>query len=389
MKWCARLALAVGVLLTPVAASAWELAGFASLGAGQATYPAVPQVYSTREDFPWLGNFRILAEEGSGSLHFTANVLEAAGTLPPLTVTATGASPKEVERSNLLTWEQHDSAASRVSLSVDALALQYRGRTLDVTVGRQPVSLATTFYYAPNDFFAAFAPQSFFRTYRPGVDGIRADLRLESLAQIRLLAVMAYGADADSANGWSRGPEWSRTALLAGYNWEWRGFGWSFLGGTVADRTLLGGGLQGELFDWLGIRAEGHYAVAEQAGAGKGGRFALGVEHRYAAGLDWRLEYYYQDNLTPALPLQNRHYGALSLGYQFSPLTTGGLVLLAALNDGSQLFSANLLYSLSDEAELALTGVVPQGRRPVGSYDPGPEFARQPRQLLLEYRVYF
>lgn len=384
----ALAALLMVAVLSPTVAKALEFTGFASLGAGQATYPVDPQIYTSREDYPWSGSFRLLAEEGDGPWHFTANILEEVSKLPPLLMTSARTSPKEVERSNLLTWEQHDSAATRAALTADVIALQYRGSALDVTLGRQPVSLATTFYFAPNDFFAAFAPQSFFRTYRPGVDGIRLDLRLDSLAQVRMLAVMAYEEDADSANGWSRGPEWSRTALLVGYNREWSGFGWSLLGGTVADRTLVGGGLQGELFDWLGVRAEGHYGVEEHGGVGEGGRFALGVEHRYADGLDWRLEYYYNGYSESTVLSQNRNYCALGLGYQFSPLITGGLVFLAELDDGSQLFSANLLYSLSDESELALTGVVPRGGPSVG-VAPGSGYGGQPRQLLLEYRVYF
>lgn len=374
--------------LFPAGARAGQLGGFASLGVGQATYPADNILYTTRENFPWCTSFRLLAEAGEGPLHLTANLLEAAGSLPPLAPTLAGQLGKEVERSRLLTWEQHESAASRAALAADVLALQYRGRVVDVTMGRQPVSLATTFYFAPNDLFAPFAAQSFFRTYRPGVDALRADLRLAPLSQLTLLAVLAYAPELDSANGWSRGPEWSRTALLAGYNREWRGFGWSLLGGTVSDRTLVGGGLQGELFDWLGLRAEGHYALEEKFGAGEGGRFALGIEHRYADNFDWRLEYFYNGYPGRTTIYHDRHYGALGMGYQFTPLLSGGLVVLADLNDGSRLFSANFLYSLTDESELALTGSLPMGKKPA-RLNAGSEFGRQPRQLFLEYRVNF
>lgn len=378
----------LGVGTLPASAPAGQLGWFVSLGVGQATYPSDNNLYTTREDFPWFSSCRLLAEAGEGPLHLTANILESAGALPPLSAAAAGQVGKEVERSSTLAWEQHDSTASRAALAADVLFLQYRGSGVDLTLGRQPISLATTFYFAPNDFFAPFAAQSFFRTYRPGVDALRADLRLAPLSQLTLLAVLAYASEPDSANGWSRGPEWSDTALLAGYSREWRGFGWSLLGGTVNDRTLAGGGLQGELFDWLGVRAEGHYALEEQSGAGEGGRFALGFEHRYADNFDWRLEYYYNGYSDPGMTSRDHHYGALGMGYQFTPLLTGGLVALVDFNDGSRLWSANLLYSLSNEAELALTGAVPLGRKPTG-VDSGSEFGRQPRQLLVEYRVNF
>lgn len=378
----------LGVGGLPASAPAGQLGGFVSLGVGQATYPSDNNLYTTREDFPWFSSYRLLAEAGEGPLHLTANLLESAGARPPLSSSAAGQVGKEVERSSALTWEQHESVASRAALAADLLSLQYRGSGVDVTLGRQPISLATTFYFTPNDFFAPFAAQSFFRTYRPGVDALRADLRLAPLSQLTMLAVLAYASEPDSANGWSRGPEWSDTALLAWYNREWYGFGWSLLGGTVRDRTLLGGGLQGELFDWLGVRAEGHYAVEEQNGVGDGGRFALGVEHRYADNFDWRLEYYYNGYSDRGTTSHDRYYCALGMGYEFTPLLSGGLVALADLSDGSRLFSANLLYSLTNEAELALTGSVPLGRKPTG-FDPGSEFGRQPRQLLLEYRVNF
>lgn len=378
----------LGTGLLPAGVGALELGGFASLGGGQATYPTDNNLYTNREDFPWFSSFRLLVETGEGGLHFTGNLLEAAGSKAPLASALSELLPKEVERSSALTWEQHDSSASRSALAADVLTIQYRGSSVDVTLGRQPISLATTFYFAPNDLFAPFAAQSFFRTYRPGVDALRADLRLAPLSQLTMLAVLAYTPEPNSANGWSRGPEWSRTALLAGYNLEWRGFGWSLLGGTVGERTLMGGGLQGDLFDWLGVRAEGHYAVEDKSGAGEGGRFTLGIEHRYENNFDWRLEYYYQGYEVGTANYSDRHYTALGLGYQFTPLLSGGLVGLADLNDGSQLFSVNLLYSLSDEAELALTGSIPLGRKPTG-IDPGSEFGRQPRQLLLEYRVNF
>lgn len=376
-----------GILLLP--AQGLEITGFADLAVGQATYPADSALYTSRDRQPLAGSLRLLAEGGEDELHFSANLLEAVGSKPPLDPDLAAQLPSEVERSALLTWEQYDSAHTRAVLAADVLQFQYRGGAIDLALGRQPVSLATTFYFVPNDFFAPFAAQSFFRTYKPGVDAFRADLRLAPLSQLTLLAVLAYEPDPDSANGWRRGPEWSETALLARYTDELAGFGWNLLGGTVRERTVLGGALQGELFDWLGVRGEGHYARAERDGLADGGGLAAGVEHRYANNFNWRLEYYYHGYRDEALPAHSgRNYAALGLGWEFTPLLTGGLVALAALDDNSQLLTANLLYSLTDESELALTAALPLGERPAGP-NQGSEFGRQPRQLLLEYRTYF
>jgi hypothetical protein len=376
-----------GVAVYP--AGALELNGFAGLALGQATYPADNLLYTDREQQLWGGDFRLLAEAGDGELHFSANLLEAVGSKPPLAEVLAAELPKETERSALLTWEQHDSPQSRASLAADLLQLQYQGGTVDLILGRQPVSLATTFYFVPNDFFAPFAAENFFRTYKPGVDAFRVDLRLASLSQLTFLGVLAYNRDPDSANGWDRSPDWSRTALLARYTREWVDFGWTLLGGTVRDRSVAGGALQGEFFDWLGIRIEGHYGRAEVDGEADGGGLTVGLEHRYANNINWRLEYFYNGYPVPNGVAYGAHnFAALGAGWELTPLLTGGLVVLAALDDGSQLLAGNLLYSLSDESELALTGILPRGQRPAG-LEPGSEFGRQPRQLLLEYRLYF
>jgi len=377
----------LGITASP--APALELNGFADLALGQATYPADNVLYTSRDQQPLAASTRLLTEGGGDEFHFSANLLEAFTSKPPLTGALAAGLPKEAERSALLTWEQHDSSQSRAALAADLLQLQYQGGAVDLVLGRQPVNLATTFYFAPNDFFAPFAAETFFRTYKPGVDAFRADLRLASLSQLTLLAVLAYNRDPDSANGWERRPDWSRTALLARHTGEWSGYGWTLLGGTVRDRTVAGGALQGELFDWLGIRIEGHYARAEVDVVPDGGGLTVGLEHRYANNFNWRLEYFYNGYPEQSGVAYGKHnYTALGAGWEFTPLLTGGLVVLAALEDGSQLLAANLLYSLTDESELALTGNIARGERPTGLL-PGSEFGRQPRQLTLEYRLYF
>jgi hypothetical protein len=360
------------------------------------TYPGAHSLYETRDDQPWSGDLRLLFEAGGdGALHLSGNLLQGSRAKPPLAPAFRTPAPLDVERSSLLTWEQHDSANSRAELLVDDLYLQYRTRRLDVAVGRQPVNLATTFYFVPNDFFAPFAPQTFFRNYKPGVDGLRADFRLAELSQLTLLGVLAYDRDGAAANGWSRGPDWSATALLLRVSRESAGFQWVLLAGTVEDRTVAGGSLQGELFRGVGLRAEGHYGVPETTdGAAGSVKLAVGLEKLYANNFSWRLEYFRNGGgpaaVDPLAPTawRNRDYGALGLGYEFTPLLTGSFLLLTALNDASRLWSANLLYSLSNESEVSLLGALPSGARP-GPTDAGSEFGRQPRLVLLEYRYYF
>lgn len=373
-----------------------ELQGFFGAGAGQLTYPADNILYEIRDDQAWSGDLRLLIEGGyKEELHLSANILQSSHSKIPFTSIVSDLSPLDVERSSLLTWNQHDSKRSRSELVVDDLHLQYRTSRLDLSVGRQPVNLATNFYFTPNDFFAPFAPQTFFRNYKSGVDGLRADFRLTELSQLTLLGVLAYDRDRSTANGWSREPTWSETSVLLRASREMAGFEWAVLVGTVDDKTITGGSLQGELFNLIGLRAEGHYAAPEIADGNSHFKLVVGLEKLYANNFSWRVEYFQNGDggvgKTGTLLTttgQNRDYGALGFGYEITPILTGSFLALTGFNDDSGVVSANLLYSLSDESELSLIMAVPFGDRS-GQNAIGSEFASQPRMILLEYRCYF
>jgi len=375
-----------------------ELRGFASLGGGQLSYPDAPGIYNERDDQAWSGDLRLLAEIGRGDdLLLSANILQAGYSKAPLMPLITATMPPDVERSSLLTWEQHDSRNIRTELLADTLKLQYHQGRFDLTAGRQPINLATTFYFVPNDFFAPFSPQTFFRSYKPGVDAIRADYRLAELSQLTLLGVLAYNPDPSESNGWSREPDWSRTAVLARLSREIGDFGLTVLGGTVNDYTIAGAGVQGDFGGKIGLRAEGHYGDPEKTGGSSYFQISVGLEQQFANNSNWRVEYFYNDKGSrsrgqnqefPPGGFLNREYAALGLGHEFTPLLNTSFLVLANLNDDSQLYSVNFLYSLSDESEFSAIFSFPAGQGP-GLADYGSEFGLQPRMALFEYRLYF
>jgi len=102
----------------------------------------------------------------------------------------------DTERSAALDWSYSDDDYAH--LAIDRLNARWSAQRLDVRVGRQPVNLATTFYFTPNDFFAPFAAQAFFRVYKPGVDAARADYRLDNLSTVSLISVLGYEPDAEA-----------------------------------------------------------------------------------------------------------------------------------------------------------------------------------------------
>ncbi len=377
-----------------------SLRGFTGLGAGYSRNPEAVIFHDSREDILWDLDQRLLATATyREDARFDLNVLQNIRATPSLGL---GAAPAGAERSGLLSWQQHAGANSEASLSVDTAALHYVQGNTEWSLGRQPVNLATTMYFSPNDFFAPFAAQTFYRAYKPGVDSGRAEIRLGNLAQLSLVGVLGYSPESGTDAEWRHRPDWSRNSLLARiavnrHDWEW-----GLLGGSVRDHRIIGGSLQGELYNWLGVRAEGHYAAPEQDRGSGGGEVSVGIEHRFASSLELRLEQFHHgqgyrstETLNQALAAGSvaegytgRDYTALGASYEFSPLLTGQALILANWSDHSQLLSLNGVYSLSDEAELAVTLSLPRGDQPTDD-SVGSEFGLAPATLACAFRIYY
>jgi hypothetical protein len=326
-------------------------------------------------------------------LGFEANVFQ---THIPGTLLFPGSTRRTVERSARLEWSFSDDDFSRVAF--DRLNVRTSWDRLDVTFGRQAINLATTFYFSPNDFFAPFAAQNFFRVYKPGVDAIRAEFRIGELSQLSLINVLGYTPDNSTDTGWSRNADSQRDSFIGRVSFVIHDKEWALIAGQVRDTDILGGSFQGELFNWLGIRAEGH--VADPGFSDKFSELSIGIEHRWESSLDARFEYFHHgsgasrvaDYLALAMTTQSnylaRKYFAASVSYEFTPLLRADMLLIKNLLDQSWLASFYSVYSLSDEAELAVNLALPVGDEPVGAIISS-EFGFIPAALNIEVRSYF
>jgi hypothetical protein len=288
------------------------------------------------------------------------------------------------------------------SAMINMFTRQWTGLTVDIILGRQPVNLATTFYFSPNDFFAPFAAQTFYRVYKPGVDALRLEVRLGDLSQLSLISVLGYRPDQASDTGWGSRPDSSRTSYVGRISTNLNNFEWALVAGDLAEADILGGSFQGELFKWLGVRAEGHVAWPDSSGQDPHGELAMGIEHRWENSLDMRLEYFYHGSGFAAAAgyasgaslnsgqgsYLGRHYSALGIGYEFTPVLTGQMALIGNLTDNSLLSSINAVYSLSNESEISVTIAAPSGRKPDG-LNIRSEFGLYPCSLNIEWRWYF
>jgi hypothetical protein len=231
---------------------------------------------------------------------------------------------------------------------------------------------------------------------------MRAEVRLGSLSQLSLISVLGYERDPDTDTSWSKDPNSDRASYVSRVSTVFRDFEWALLGGAVREANVIGGSLQGELFQWLGLRAEGHVADPDDSQLDPYSELSVGVEHRWENSLDLRLEQFYHGSGAgsvsgygaPPSAVQGesvylaRSYTALGVGYEFTPLLNAGMLAIANLTDRSYLLSFNAIYSLSDEAELAVNLGVPIGKKPEDT-EIKSEFGLYPYSVNIEVRTYF
>jgi hypothetical protein len=306
----------------------------------------------------------------------------------------------DVERSSALEWSF--SSHNYIHAAIDRLNARFSKGRMDIILGRQPINLATTFFFSPNDFFAPFSAQAFYRVYKPGVDAIRAEIGLGDLSQLSLISVLGYERDDLKDTGWSDDPESGDTSYIGRVSSVIGEFEMALIAGAIHNRDVIGGSLQGDLFEWLGLRAEGHIAYPDSPSRGSYANICIGLEHHWESSLDMRLEYFYHGSGAGAAADYNysytavdediaypaRNYAALGIGYEFTPLLNSQMSFIANLEDNSGICSFNAVYSLSNEAELALNLGVPLGKRPELTQIRS-EFGLYPYSLYLEVRYYF
>ncbi|MDH5632889.1 MAG: hypothetical protein OEZ10_07825 [Gammaproteobacteria bacterium] len=302
----------------------------------------------------------------------------------------------EAERSSRLSWRYSGETDS--ALDVDRLAIQFATSNWEAMFGRMPVNLSRTFYFTPNDFFAPFAAQAFFREYKPGVDALRLAWEPQPLWRLSVISIEGYARDMSTDTGWSVEPDAERRSWVGVASAPVAGTELGVLGGHVRDRKVIGGSVQTSLFSLLDIRAEGHRAELDQAPHGSYARWAAGLGYRPSAELDLRYEYYYQGDGAHEVkryrmnPLDSmylaRRYASAGLVWQASPLTTLNSVWLRNGIDHSSMIIFGLVHSLADDSDIDLTFSVPRGK-PVKNYRIESEYGAYPVSVVLEWRAHF
>jgi hypothetical protein len=352
-----------------------------------APYPGGPSTVSDT-------SFRLIAgakARGWLSADFHAQESWTAG---PLASAIGGAYGKgSTERSSALTALQRDDGGTLAVFDVDRIALRMDFDRVDVTIGRQPVNLSPLHYFTPNDIFAPFSANTFYRVYKPGVDCVRVEARVSELSQLTFVHALGYRPNAGSSNGWSSVADDERASSIAKFSTTRKGVELTFMGGKQGKAEIMGGAIQGELPGKVGVRMEGNNVNPN--GGDPYWTVALEADRQFESSLNVRAAYLRNGKGSDAVSRYDftgmypaRDYVALGAGYQFSPLLIGDAVWMFNMNDDSGMASFTLVYSTSDESELAFTASLPYGKgwRQEGA---GSEFGSRASTAMVELRAYF
>lgn len=275
---------------------------------------------------------------------------------------------------------------------VDRLVLRYSAGDLEVSVGRQPVSWATTLFLTPADPFAPFDPSEPFREYRAGVDAARVRYFAGPFTEVEGVVRLAKTPVDTTVTALGR----ARTAMG---RWElaiWGGVVHDEWAGSVAATATLSGAV---------VRAEG---VLRFVGGERVLRAAVGADRTWVVGgrMLYVVAEYQHDEFGAAGPdeflavaispvarrgellVLSRDAAAFQASYQVHPLVSAAALGLVSLTDGSVLASPSVSYSVSGNVTASAGAYVGFGAETSGVL-PGSEFGIVPPVGYVAVTAFF
>ena len=274
-----------------------------------------------------------------------------------------------------LTWELSSGDRHQLVHRFDRLALQYRGATWGVTVGREAVSWGSGLVFQPMDLFSPFAPTTVDRDFKAGDDLLIVDKLFDDGSDFQFLGVarrdLAGDATADVASAalkWRKFVGAGELELFGGKHYQDQVYGGALrvpVGGALLRTDLVTTRLD-EDGDWVvsgilnidysfDLAGRPSYAFAEYYHNGFGVKTLPPSPALLPEALSERLLRGEVFNLM-------RDYLALGGTVQWHPLWTQALTLIGNLHDGSSILQTTLSYVPSDHATLEAGVTLPIGR---------------------------
>ena len=276
----------------------------------------------------------------------------------------------------------------------DRLDVAVPAGKLEVRLGRQAVSWATTLLLTPADPFAPFDPSDPFREYRPGVDAARLQLFPGAFSSVDVVlrpvrtdagrsltaaarAKMTVGAVDLSAWG---GVLYGAPAAAVGATGTVAGAAWRAELAVREDstrRAVLRGAV-GLDRRWTAFGRD-LYAVVEYQRDGYGAGGAAGLTAVLLSAPYRRGD----------LQVLGRDVVAAQARYQVHPLVAAEALILWDLDDGSAIAGPAVALSASNDVALRAGAFLPAGPRFAGPAGIGSEFGAAPTFAYASLSVFF
>ena len=275
-----------------------------------------------------------------------------------------------------LSWRPDAGPDMSVLLRTDRLSAKLSIPHLDVTLGRQPVSLGSGLFFTPLDLVNPFSPATIDTEYKPGVDALRVDVFAGTTGH--LTAVTAWsgspllGDDAntdvslDDAVIAATGGATVGVTDLSGFAGLVRGE--PVLGASVVS-AIRAVGVHGDVTLTLPDSDEPFVRAVVGADARPTMTTMLAAEV-YVQSLGAKEPGEYLDLATSErvasgeLWLLGRVYGAVTVSQEINPLLVANVALIGNLTDPSALVAPSLSWSTSQNTELLVGAYVGVGARP-------------------------
>ena len=291
-------------------------------------------------------------------------------------------------------WQIASSTQTEWRHRFDRLSLGFSSGPIDITVGRQAISWATTLFLTPADPFAPFNPSDPFREYRGGVDAVR--LRAFAGPFTEIEAVVRATAT----------PFGTTTTALARFQTSTGGWALGAWAGVVHDEAAAAVFATGAV-GATAVRTEISLREGPSGGAKLRGTFGLDrfftpggkdvyvlAEVQYDGfGAGERSELVDVRVSAPFIRGDMQALGRWTLAgqvtYQVHPLV--GLSALALINgnDRSALLAPGLSWSATQAASVRLGAFTGLGASTLGPPDLGSEYGAIPHLGYVSVSWYF
>jgi hypothetical protein len=265
---------------------------------------------------------------------------------------------------------------------------------VQLDIGRQPISWATTLFLTPADPFTPFDPADPFREYRGGVDAARLQGYLGPFTGVEAVLRLADTRDGTAITALGR-------AHGAAGPWEL-----SAWGGVVHDEASAAAGAT---LTTAGTAFRGEFVLRDPKEGDAVVRFATGVDRYFtvdgrtlylsaefqhdglgAAGADEIVAVVLSDPFARGeMQVLGKDEAAVQAFYQVHPLVGVEILWLWNMSDRSALLLPAVSYSVSDEVSARAGVFVGLGSEESAQGLPGSEYGTVPTSLYVSLTAFF